>query len=493
MTDQPAAPVQPAHPADPADLFVTLYDALPDGLFDGWTVTGWSSDPDVLRQATGLSETVLERGELPPETTEEIIARHGHRGRFTLLLGLDIALAHANPYGPYHGSPAMTAVLVRYLTEGRFNSEATDGALLPRCAYPGRPRGRRAKDEFFGVHRVPPEYWDGVEHEVLPAVHDAHFPKDRPVTVGCVPLLETFDDIDISFEKRFGVTVYRLRPVDSPGLRTRIKTVLRRLDEAGAQIAVLPEASLDDTLLEHWKEAAFDTAGRDRDAHPLRYLLLGSGPLGSTEPPPNRAVLLDRWTGRELLVQDKLSGFTLDARQMREWRLPHAPAEGVADEYITPGSAVRVLDCSLGRLAVMICEDLSRSITWDRELRSCGVSHLFVPIFSKPILPFRWEQQGAERQITLLGSWVAVSNSLAVGAAIPESEIPRPRYTSLVAGPRDLARASYGMEIQFGSAETGDELGLVETGDETGEGVLPRVLPGAVYNMWHDHWPRRKR
>lgn len=492
MTDQPEADAYPAHPADPADLFVTLYDALPDDLFEGWTVTEWSGDPEVRRQATELSETVLDLGELPPETTEKIIAEEGHRGRFTVLLALDIALAHANPYGPYHGSPAMTAILVRYLTEGRFNSEETDGALLPRCAYPGRPRGRRAKDEFFGVHRVPADYWDGVEHEVLPAVHDAHFSKDRPVTVGCAPLLETFDDVELSFEKRFGMTVYRLRPVDSPGLRTRIKTIIRRLDEAGAQLAVLPEASLDDTLLEYWKEAAFDSAGRDREAHPLRYLLVGSGPLGSTEPPPNRAVLLDRWTGRELLAQDKLSGFTLDARQMREWRLPHAPAEGVAEEYITPGTGVRLLDCSLGRIAVMICEDLSRSIVWDRELRACGVSHLFVPIFSKPILPFRWEQQGAERQVTLLGSWVTVANSLAVGAAIPETEIPQPRFTCLVAGPRGLERETYGMDIQFGRAETGDELGTVDpAGDsETGERVLPRVFPGAVYNMWHDHWPR---
>ncbi|MBX6767827.1 MAG: hypothetical protein IRY90_11860, partial [Actinomadura rubrobrunea] len=251
--------------------------------------------------------------------------------------------------------------------------------------------------------------------------------------------------------------------------------------------------SLDDTLLEYWKEAAFDTAGRDRQAHPLRYLMVGSGPLGTTEPPPNRAVLLDRWTGRELLVQDKLSGFTLDARQMREWRLPHAPDEGVAEEYITPGATVRLLDCSLGRLAVMICEDLSRSIIWDRELRACGVSHLFVPIFSKPILPFRWEQQGAERQVALLGSWVTVANSLAVGAAIPETELPQPRFTCLVAGPRGLERETYGMDIQFGRAETGDELGMVESADgsETDERTLPRVFPGAVYNMWHDHWPRR--
>ncbi len=186
-----------------------------------------------------------------------------------------------------------------------------------------------------------------IDHSVLPAVHDPHFSRDEPVAVGCAPVLETYDDVEIEFAERDGTTVYRLRPMDSSGLRSRIKAIVRRLDESGAQLAVMPEASLSDALLEHWKEVAFDTAGRDRNRRPLRFILLGTGPLGGGDPPPNRAVLLDRWTGRELLVQDKLSGFTLDAAQLRLWRLPDA-ATGTAAEYIRPGGKISVLDSSLG-------------------------------------------------------------------------------------------------------------------------------------------------
>ncbi|NVI86834.1 hypothetical protein [Actinomadura sp. BRA 177] len=470
------------HPAEPADLFVRLYDAMPDEVFQGWTATRWYEDEQVRRRANEIGEIVLEHGVLAPAVSEEIIAEYGDRGRFMILLGLDIALVHASPYGPYHDAPALAGVLVTYLTEGRFNGPGTTGALLPRCAFPGRPRGLRAKAEFFGVHRVPQAEWDMIDHSVLPAVHDPHFSRDEPVAVGCAPVLETYDDVEIEFAERDGTTVYRLRPMDSSGLRSRIKAIVRRLDESGAQLAVMPEASLSDALLEHWKEVAFDTAGRDRNRRPLRFILLGTGPLGGGDPPPNRAVLLDRWTGRELLVQDKLSGFTLDAAQLRLWRLPDAPATGTAAEYIRPGGKISVLDSSLGRLAVLICEDLGRSIRWERELLACGVSHLLVPIFSKPILEYRWEEQGAERQVAEMGAWVTVSNSLAVGAAIPDGDLPGPRYTCLVAGPRSLHRTAYAGDRQFGVARTGAELGRLPTSE------LPRVFPGAAYDAWHDHW-----
>ncbi len=475
-----------ARTTGPADLFVLLYDAIDDGVFQDWTATRWYEDSQVRQEAERIASTVLDTGSLPPGQVEEAIAGRGDLGRFVLLLGLDIALAHASPYGPYYDAPRLTGLLVNYLTEGRLNGPETSGALLPRCAFPGRPLGRRSKAEFFGVHRVPQAEWDRVDHRVLPAVSDPHFTRDAPVPVGCAPVLETFDDIEIEFEERLGMTVYRLRPMDSAGIRSRIKAIVRRLDESGAQIAVMPESSLSDALLEHWKEVAFDTAGRDRDRHPLRFLLVGSGPVGGGDPPPNRAVLIDRWTGRELLVQDKLSGFTLDAAQMRLWRLPGAPAEGTAEEYAATGTRVAVLDSSLGRLATLICEDLGRSIGWEREVQACGVSHLLVPIFSKPILEYRWEQQGAERQVSGLGSWVVVSNSLAVGAAIPDEELQGARHTCLVAGPADLERAAYATELQFGSASTGAELGRLATAE------LPRVLPGAAYDVWHAHLPAAK-
>ncbi|MEU5881393.1 hypothetical protein [Spirillospora sp. NPDC047279] len=490
MTDPLTAPAVAPYPADPADLFVVLYDELPDSLFRGWRVMEWYGSDDVQDLATKISEAVLEYGELAPEDAGRIIARDGHRGRFTILLGLDIALAHVNPYGPYHEAAGLSWLGYRAQYErGHLlnNPDETAGALLPRCAYPGRPIGLRRKDEFFGVHRIPPEQWNSIDYRVLEPARDAYVNRDRPVTVACAPILETYDDVRVDFEEHHGLTVYRLGPRDSGALRERIRRVLERLDASGATLAVMPEATLDDGLLEHWKDLVWQTAGRESS---LRYLLLGSGPVGGGDPPANRAVFLDRWTGEEILVQDKMACFIMDERQMRFWRVPGPPSGGPAEEYITPGSTIGLVDADLGRLAVLICEDLTRSIDWERELRACGVSHLLVPIFSKPILEHRWEHQAADREVTLLGSWVVVSNSRAVGNEIPAEQLKGRRFTCLIAGPDDLRRTTYDIGVQLGAAATAGELGLVEVSEDGHtRHELPRVLPGAVQDMWHDHWP----
>ncbi len=63
MKDQLVAAV---HPAEPADLFVRLYDAMPDEVFQGWTATRWYEDEQVRRRANEIGEIVLEHGVLAP-------------------------------------------------------------------------------------------------------------------------------------------------------------------------------------------------------------------------------------------------------------------------------------------------------------------------------------------------------------------------------------------------------------------------------------------
>ncbi|RFU42567.1 hypothetical protein DZF91_05940 [Actinomadura logoneensis] len=478
LTEHPRATAD--YPADPADLFVRLYDELPGRLHRSWPPNLWYEDDRVRRAADELSERIIDEGALDPAETAALVAAEGDRGRFTLLLALDGALALANPYGPFHDASALTAITVRYLVDGRFDSGAAGGALLPRCALPGRPEGLRTLPEFFGVHRVPPDEWDGLEHSLLPAVHDPHLCRDEPVEVGCAPLMESFDELRTEFGERAGRTVYELVPADTAEIRARIRSVIRRLDEAGARIAVLPEATLSDGLLEAWKEAAHDTARPDS---PLRLIMVGTGALGGGDPPPNRAVLIDRWTGTELLTQDKLSPFVLDGQQMRDWGLPGAPDSGTAEEDIAPGERVRLLDCSLGRLALLICEDLTRTDRWDRELLAAGASHLLTPIFSKPILRHRWEEQYARRHVTTLGAWVVVANSLVVGAGMPEDDpASGERHTCLVAGPPSEARLDHAALLAFGSSGRGDEPGRLA------DGRLPVLHAGAAHEPWYPHW-----
>jgi predicted amidohydrolase len=475
----PADGLPGSYSTDPADLFTQLYDQLPDGPFRNRQAVNWDRNPQVTQQAEDVRESVLEQGVVSPGLLEKILDGAGHRGVFTVLRGLDWALAHVNPFSPVFDYGRLAPLATRYAETAQLNDPAvTDGALLPRCAYPGRPRGSSSKALFFGVHRVPAETWRQVKYERIKARHEPHFRPDQPVVVGCAPILESFDDLQLEFSEEDGNSVFRLGPVDSQQLRARIDAVIMKLDESGAQIGVMPEGALSDALLAHWKSVGYATAERGK---PLRWLLVGSGPLGEIDPPPNRAVLLDRWTGDSLLAQDKLSPFTLTAEQTSDWKLADRPINGAAAEYMTQGSAVSVRESSLGRLAVLICEDLTQSDGWERELLAYGVSHLLVPIFSKPIMQYRWEQTAAERQVNNMGSWVVIANSLVVDRALGNSLPASGRHTCLIAGPGDSSRANYRYNLQFGTAETGDELGRVLLDGVLG---LPAVRTAAVNDAW---------
>jgi predicted amidohydrolase len=465
--------VRSVYSADPADLFVQLYDALPESLFRGWQPTAWSRDPAVRKLANEVYEELFDFGRLAEATVARIIKEPAdYRGMFTVLRGIDWALADVSPFSGLHSHGRLVYLATRYAETGNFASGKIDGgALLARCAYPGSPGRKRQKNECFSVHRVPADWW-GVEvrQQLIAPAHDVHFPAEESIPVGCAPVLANFADIDIGFTERHGETVYRLAPVDSARLRERITAIIERLDDSGARIAVMPEGTLSDGLLDHWRSELRRTAKRRAS---LRWLLVGTGPLGGDDPPYNRAVLLDRRSGDVIMTQDKLEHFTLVEKQILGWAIPGAPKGTAAEEYIQQGSAVHLLESSLGRLAMLICEDFPKSVGWERELLACGVSHLLVPIFSKPIMRYRWEQIAAERVTSLLGAWIVVSNSLVVKGPIADDP-----HTCLVMGPLDPERQTYDFSVEFGRAETADGLGLVQNGE------LPRIGPGVLDPAW---------
>jgi predicted amidohydrolase len=467
-------------PTDPAAVFMTLYDHLSEEVFARREPLRWERDPGVKRNATRVYQHILDHGMADPRQIAEIVQRGGDREVFTVLRGIDWALEHVNPFGPVFDQGNLAWLAKRYADTARLNDglPESEGLLLPRCAYPGRPRGTNGKSLYFGLNRVSPECMEKVRYERIASRYEPYFRPDQQLLVGCAPLLETFDDVRIDFFERDGESVYSLAPVDSESLRERISRAIKSMDDSGARIGVMPEGTLTDNLLAYWKQIAYNTAALGK---PLRWLLVGSGPLGPDDPPPNRAVLLDRWTGDTLLKQDKLAGFTLTREQATAWNLPDRPVKDSAAEYSAWGSTITVRESSLGRLAVLICEDLNQSVGWERELVTCGISHLLVPIFSKPIMHYRWEQIGAEREVNNMGAWLIIANSLVVQRAMNAAPQNGEQYTCLIAGPGDVDRANYEQDLQFGAAEAGDDLGkrLLD-----GVPALPAIRAASLLAKW---------
>lgn len=469
---------------DPAHLFMQLYGLLSEDPFERKVVNDWLADDEVLQRAALVEMDVLDRGDADPVRLSHIVGWSGDRAVFTLLRGLDGALLYVNPFWPAIDAGRLHWLARRYSETGRLNNPAEfPGALLPRCTYPGRPRGKGHKADFFGVHVVPPEYLGRkIDHGLIPNVHQPYFHPEQEIKVACAPFLADITELGITFRHDNGTATYRLAPRSvSPTveaeLTARMTAVIDKMDQAQARIGVLPEGCLSQSLLDRWRTVARETYTNGK---PLRWLLLGSGPVDGGDPPRNRAVLVDRRSGETVLVHDKIERFTLDSTQVRNWRLPDVPKADRFDEDISVGSTIQVRDSALGRLAVVICQDMTSTTTWERELMALGLSHLFVPIFSKPILRYRWEHHAAARMVAELGTWVVVSNSLAVANAIGAT--PRGRwYTCLVAGPMDRKRNGHEHVAQYGRARSATDLGLVT---QSRQRVLPTVFAGVVRPEW---------
>ena len=140
------------HPADPAALFIELYDQLPEEVFLRPDPEVWKRDPDVQRHARRMCDYIQEFGEAEPRQVQEIIDKDGDRGVFAVLRGIDLALEIINPWFPSFLYGNLAELTSRYAQTGRLNASAADGALLPRAAYPNRPKAPGGKASYFALH-----------------------------------------------------------------------------------------------------------------------------------------------------------------------------------------------------------------------------------------------------------------------------------------------------------------------------------------------------
>src|SRR5437764_7166515 len=186
-----------AYPADPADLFARIVGAV-ELLFDRVDALSWLRDDQVRDIADVIEETALTREDgISPQRTDELFDLADPddyaRRAFAVLLGLDRALMYANPFYGHFDQGAVTQVAVRYAQTGRFNSDATQGVLLPRASFPGRKQysPNTLNDAFVSVVWIPREEWQSAEHRRTPTRNDfTRIERESGLNVVCVPALD---------------------------------------------------------------------------------------------------------------------------------------------------------------------------------------------------------------------------------------------------------------------------------------------------------------
>jgi predicted amidohydrolase len=412
---------------DHADLFCELFDRLDPAQFHA-EGEAWMADAKVAATAAGVEQAALDG--------EPVAVPDGGRQAFAVLLGLDAALAHANPVVGGAPPPALTEYALRYAESGRLDSGALPGALLPRFARPGRS-GQLPDDladAFGAVVRVNAADWNACDHTALPARSRLTRPeREAGLRVATAPMIREPDELEWEVEERSGLRFYRIHPADREPTQARVERVIAAWDDQDVAIGVAPELCLSRTLLRRWQVVLRerDRAGDSR----LRLVVAGSGNVRGSSPPANEAVLLDARTGELLVRQAKVHPFNFSQQDLELWGLAdrlNAPI----DEDLSRGQRVCVVEAGGARLAILVCEDLARLHAFAAALHAHGVSLILVPVFARPTKDRRWERARAEVYSDATGSSVVVANSLVIAEILRS---PKPVGTAIAVAPGHAA------------------------------------------------------
>jgi predicted amidohydrolase len=456
--------------SDPADLFCQLFDRLDDHVVAD--DRRWQNNRDLRELRREVRDKALDL-DLEPDWLERRLATCARRtgegepaAMWAAASGIDEALSRANPSTQAPPRPGQRSRLLveivsdRYAIHGRFDTgdKHIGGALLPQLAGHGRASQTTvSRDHAFpNVRRVPADIWDSADVEFSrlrskQAPMPVSSSPNQELMVGCVPLLESLEqEIELTEVERDGAHFFSAK-LNDDCLKERIRNVLRTLDRSGAVLGVAPELSLSEAVLATWRLTMKDD--RPPRGSALKWVFVGSGPLGGDEiqPPYNCGVLLDRETGAEVHRQEKLYPFTLDKSQINDWNLGEYLSGEQVEEDMTRGRKLRVLETPLGRVAVLICEDLTKVLEdrVGRMVRGFGASLLIAPVFSKEVMKFRWEHTQARTYADQAGARTVVANSLVIAR---RQGIRGEVGTSLVNAPEG--------KFQIGMSRSADDVSL---------------------------------
>jgi hypothetical protein len=451
---------------DVGDLTIDLYGSLISE--HRYRLDQWFGDPWVQTERNAVQARIRDRSVLPEDWVERL--RSSQRGEFALLLGLDDAFMTVHPKFDTWDHGTMTATWTRYGLDGRYNADESAGLVLPRFAYPARPlvSPESVSGYLRNVVCVLPAESSRARYRHLDSTLD--LPADVHLdwlSIGCVPFVSAVEEMDLSTSE--SPARYRVQVRDCAEVHERVALVLKHMDATGVIIGFLPEATLTAETLEVWRNLVRRTArpagGR------LEWILTGTGPLGGSTPPANRAVMIHRLTGEVVMSQDKMHPFTFDANQLAEWNLQPFLGHDTTSEDLLEGSELTIVSGRLGRVAIVICEDLDRAADLVPTIRAFNVSHVFTPIFAKEIGLISWQYGAAASLTREAGTSVFVSNSLVV----PRLKVEvGPVRTSMAVWVEDESYNSWGVGFQHGYAERAHDVYVLVA--PSGTNAFPTAL-----------------
>jgi predicted amidohydrolase len=399
---------------DPTEAFCAIYRELDEAVLVA-RGAAWFRDSGFHDAVIVVRDAIL-AGRDPDAFVETAESVDGQRERVIALRGIDQAFAQLNPYHRAGAAPhSLARYQARYDLDGRFNDDPAEGLLVPKLAWSAQRDDQplTLTELTQSLSYAPPEVLPRIEPHVAPKRCGMSREARRlGVTVACAPASADFGDLDMTIGRGSDYDTYKGSMGDAAGVRDRYVRILAAALAGDADAVVLPELMCSESLLDFWRDQLRALAPR----RALRWMFTGTGDIrdGGTGP-VNAGALLDGVTGETIAVQRKQFPFDITPEQQaRDYPLPFARGRPLR-EAIEPGYGCAVVELGAARVAILICEDLTRIAPLMPALNTIGVSHILAPVFSTPTMPFRWEQGAGGDWAKANGATTIVANSLVLG------------------------------------------------------------------------------
>jgi predicted amidohydrolase len=405
------------------DLFAWAYDAIEA---EGMLWRGQPPPPDFEHEPLVVKwrdHVRDESGMVSDHMLQELRTRlsgGSDESRVSVLLGLVVGIDRAflglrvNRPFPVVASPGMLAVLEEWGEKGSLERSA-DGLVLRKGSH--WRAGRALSHYCSDLTRIRPDTAQRLE---IRTTHRRIFtlgnllrdqgPSAR-LSVAFVPTLHAADDLeflphDAETSHRFSVD---LRGPVQANLTAGMDNLVRSLEEAKINIAVLPETVMNRSTCEALRKAVVrnndEAVSAGRQPH-LRFVAVGIG-----EPGTNFVTAFGA-DGVELLRQHKTHPWCLDEAQQKRYGLSREFGAVDRDEDIVSADTLMLLDDpGLGRTVALICEDLARGDTAWRLTTAATPTIVLTPLCDGSLQKRRWAFTAATRVTDEPGALVLVSNS----------------------------------------------------------------------------------
>ena len=291
----------------------------------------------------------------------------------------------------------------------RLDAARADIDPLPRRA---AASGDRMDRLFRWLLRVRPGDAHEVDYASLPSRYWPTLTGTTTTAVGVAPWAEGPEDLTFATgERHASPRLISTVPKERELVHCeQAEALVRRLFESGVSVAVLPELVVSPQAVAAISDALARLAPDDRNLH---VVVCGTGLQPSetdSELPRNQCVVLNG-SGQQLWRQDKLNHYAMDARRLVEYQiLPGATRAHVED--IRTGTRVVVRDGSLGRMVVLICEDLAQPRPRDAVLGGLLPEWVFCPVLDGELGVGRWGHEYARHCARVAGASTVVATSL---------------------------------------------------------------------------------